>query len=161
MPCCVWNDIALRAIQLDVTDPPVATRNLALVSLAQYDTLAAIEGTPAYLVQQSVSGAANAQAAVATAAHRILSLIYPAQKAVFDAALVTALAAVADGSAKDTGIALGLSVADAVLAARSNDGADGFRRLQRQHGGRPVAPDRADVRCAPTSRIGATSRPLR
>ena len=30
----VWNNIALRAIQLDVTDPPVATRNLALVSLA-------------------------------------------------------------------------------------------------------------------------------
>ena len=88
----VWNDIALRAIQRDVTDPPVATRNLALVSLAQYDTLAAIEGTPAFLVQRSVSGDVNALAAVATAAHRILSLTYPAQQAVFDTALASSLA---------------------------------------------------------------------
>ena len=43
-----WNQQALKAIQLDVTDPPIATRILAMVSLAQYDTLAAIEGTPAY-----------------------------------------------------------------------------------------------------------------
>ena len=122
----VWNDIALRAIQLDVTDPPVATRNLALVSLAQYDTLAAIEGTPAYLVQRSVSGAVNAQAAAATAAHRILSLTYPAQKAVFDTALASNLAGIAEGAAKDAGITLGLSVADAVLAIRANDGSSAF-----------------------------------
>ncbi|MDT7833571.1 Ig-like domain-containing protein, partial [Aquabacterium sp. OR-4] len=121
-----WNDIALRAIQLDVTDPPVATRNLALVSLAQYDTLAAIEGTPAYLVQRSVSGAVNAQAAVAVAAHRILSLTYPAQKTVLDAALASSLASIADGAAKDAGITLGLSVADAVLAIRANDGSNAF-----------------------------------
>ena len=121
-----WINLALNAVQLDVTDPPVATRNLALVSLAQYDTLAAIEGTPAYLVQSSVSGPVNAQVAAATAAHRVLSLTYPAQKATFDAALTAALAQVADGAAKDTAIALGLSVADAVLAARANDGADAF-----------------------------------
>ena len=34
-----------------VTDPAVATRTLALVSLAQYDTLAAAQQSPAYLVQ--------------------------------------------------------------------------------------------------------------
>ncbi|MDH3460829.1 MAG: Ig-like domain-containing protein, partial [Burkholderiaceae bacterium] len=121
-----WNDIALRAIQLDVTDPPVATRTLAMVSLAQYDALAAIEGSPAYLVQLSVSGPVSVDAAVATAAHRILSAIYPAQKDIFDAALTTSLAGIADGTAKDTGIALGLSVADSVIAARSNDGANSF-----------------------------------
>ncbi len=118
----VWNDIALRAVQLDVTDPPVATRTLAMVSLAQYDALAAIEGTPAYLVQRSVSGPTSAQAAVAVAAHRILSLTYPAQAALFDSALATSLAGIADGVAKDNGILLGLSVADAVRAARANDG---------------------------------------
>ncbi|MEO8037614.1 MAG: Ig-like domain-containing protein, partial [Betaproteobacteria bacterium] len=121
-----WNEIALRAIQLDATDPPVATRTLAMMSLAQYDTLAAIEGTPAYLVALSVTGAVDVDAALATAAHRILSLAYPALKSVFDTALAAALGAIADGAAKDTGIALGLSVADAIWAARSHDGSDAF-----------------------------------
>ena len=121
-----WNNIALRAIQLDVTDPPVATRTLAMISLAQYDALAAIEGTPAFLVQRSVSGAVNAQAAAATAAHQILSRTYPAQKAIFDAALASQLTAMADGAANDTGIALGLNVADAIWAARSTDGSKTF-----------------------------------
>ena len=58
-----WIDIALQAIQRDVTDPPVATRTLALLSLAQYDTVAAIDGTPAFLVQRSVTGATSATAA--------------------------------------------------------------------------------------------------
>ena len=121
-----WNGIALRAVQLDVTDPPVATRTLAMVSLAQYDALAAIEGTPAYLVSLSVSGPVSSQAAAAVAAHRILSQTYPAQKAVFDAALAADLAAIPDGQAKDQGIALGLSVADAVMALRANDGSEDF-----------------------------------
>ena len=121
-----WNDIALRAVQLDVTDPPIATRNLALISLAQYDALAAIEGTPAFLVQRSVTGPVSAEAAATVAAHRMLTLMYPAQKAVFDAALNSSLAAIADGTAKDTGIALGLSIADAIWAVRQNDGSDAF-----------------------------------
>ena len=144
----VWNDIALRAIQLDVTDPPVATRNLALVSLAQYDTLAAIEGSPAYLVQQSVSGAANAQAAVATAAHRILS-----------SHLSGAEGGVRCGAGHGIGRRRRWQRQGHRHCAGPERGRCGagraqqrrrrrFRRLQRQHGGWPVAADRADVRCA-------------
>ncbi len=121
-----WNDIALRAIQLDSTFPEVATRTLAMVSLAQYDALAAIQGTPAYLVRLSVSGPADAQTAAAVAAHRILSLTYPAQQGILDTALAASLAARPNGAAKDTGIALGLSVANAVWAARQNDGSTAF-----------------------------------
>lgn len=121
-----WNDLALRAVQLDVTDPPVATRTLAMVSLAQYDALAAIEGTPAYLVGRSVSGPVSAPAAVAVAAHRVLSQTYPAQQGVFGHALAADLAAIADGEAKDQGIALGLAIADAVLALRTHDGSQDF-----------------------------------
>ncbi len=125
-PILVWNDIALRAVQLDVSDPPVATRALAMVSLAQYDALAAIEGTAAYLVQRTVSGPVSAAAATAAAAHRVLSRIYPAQQAVFDDALSNDLAAIDDGAAKDSGIALGLAIADAILALRANDGSEDF-----------------------------------
>ena len=48
-----WTNVTLQAIQRDVTDPPVATRILAIESLAVYDTLAAIQGTPAFLVQST------------------------------------------------------------------------------------------------------------
>jgi hypothetical protein len=44
-PVLAWNAIALNAIKLDVSDPPNATRVLAIQSIAVYDTLAAIEGT--------------------------------------------------------------------------------------------------------------------
>ncbi|WP_367154929.1 choice-of-anchor D domain-containing protein [Methylomonas sp. HYX-M1] len=125
-PVLAWNDIALHAIQRDVTDPPIATRMLAMLSLAQYDTLAAIEGTQAYMVQRSLTGEVDAQAALATAAYRILTLSYPAQKATFDAALASDLTLIADGAAKDNGIALGLSIADAVWAIRENDGSDDY-----------------------------------
>lgn len=121
-----WNNIALQAIQNDVTDPPLASRTLAILSLAQYDTLAAIQGTPAYLVQRSLTGSADTNAALATAAHRILSLTYPAQKSAFGSLLAADLAEITDGAAKDTGIALGLSIADAIWGLRSNDGFDGF-----------------------------------
>ncbi len=121
-PVLVWNQVALTAIQRDVTRPAAATRMLALVSVAIYDALAAIDGTRAFMVNQSVDGPASAQAAVAAAAHRILSLHYPNQRAIFDAALQTSLAAVPDGAAKTTGTALGVSVANAVWNLRSNDG---------------------------------------
>jgi hypothetical protein len=117
-----WNTIALQSIQRDATDPPVATRILAIQSLAVYDTLAAIEGTPAFIVQRSVSGPVSADAAVAEAAYRVLYQLYPAQRSLLDAALAASLAGIADGAAKDNGVALGRSIADAVLASRANDG---------------------------------------
>ena len=86
-----WVSIALNSIQLDVTDPPIATRVLALQSIAVYDALAAIQGTPAFLVQQSISGSVDAQAAAAEAAYRVLYQLSPAQRAALDAKLVTSL----------------------------------------------------------------------
>ncbi|MDN5873143.1 MAG: Ig-like domain-containing protein, partial [Sinobacteraceae bacterium] len=121
-----WNHQALEAIRLDVTDPSIATRRLAMVSLAIYDSLAAIDGTQAYLVKRSVEGPVSADAAVAAAAYRILSAEYAGQKTSLDAALADSLAKVAEGSAKDAGIALGAAVADAILALRGNDGSDAF-----------------------------------
>ncbi|WP_263539105.1 Ig-like domain-containing protein [Paucibacter sp. Y2R2-4] len=117
-----WNQVALRAIQLDVTDPPVATRVLAAMSLAQYDALAAIEGTPAFLVQRSATGDVSAQAAAAQAAYRVLYALYPGQRASFDAALATSLGAIPESSAKAAGIALGESIARAIIEIRANDG---------------------------------------
>ncbi|WP_374476423.1 Ig-like domain-containing protein [Zoogloea sp.] len=117
-----WNTIALQSIQRDATDPPVATRILAIQSIAVYDTLAAIEGMPAFMVQRTVTGPVSADAAVIEAAYRVLYQLYPAQRSLLDDKLATSLAAIADGDAKEQGIALGRSIADAVLASRANDG---------------------------------------
>uniref|UniRef100_UPI003CF3B8E5 Ig-like domain-containing protein n=1 Tax=Massilia sp. TSP1-1-2 TaxID=2804649 RepID=UPI003CF3B8E5 len=121
-PVLAWNAIALAAIKLDVSNPTVATRMLAIQSIAVYDVLAAIEGTPAFLVKQSVTGPVSAEAAVAQAAYRVLYQLYPGQRANFDAALATSLASVPAGAAKTAGIALGNSIAEAVLAIRASDG---------------------------------------
>jgi hypothetical protein len=74
-----WNRAALEAIRLDATAPPVATRNLAIVSLAMYDAVNAIEHLPAFAVRFDAAPGTSAEAAVAAAAHRALSYLYPAQ----------------------------------------------------------------------------------
>jgi hypothetical protein len=122
-PVLEWINIGLASIQRDATDPPIASRILAIQSIAVYDSLAAIQGTPAYLVQRSVTGEVSADAAAVAAAHRVLSQLYPAQRQALDSALAASLAAIPDGAVKTAGLALGRSVADAVLAIRANDGA--------------------------------------
>ena len=117
-----WNDMALAAIKLDVSDPVIATRVLAIQSVAVYDTLAAIEGTPAFLVQRAASGATSADAAFVEAAYQVLYALYPGQRASFDAARATSLAQIADGTAKTAGIELGKSIAQSVLTIRAADG---------------------------------------
>ena len=121
-----WNQLTLDAIRLTVTDPPVAARALAMVSLAQYDTLAAIEGSAAYLVQQSVTGPVSVDIALAKAAHTVLTYLFPSLGAGFDSALNALLATVPDGIEKTNALALGLSVGNSILAIRSNDGSDTF-----------------------------------
>ena len=65
----------------------VAARNLALVHLAVLDAVNAVEGAPAYLVALPAAPGSSAEAAVAAAAHRVLSYLYPAQQASLDADL--------------------------------------------------------------------------
>ena len=65
---------------------------------------------------------ASAEAAAATAARQILIQIYPAQKAKIEETYAVSLRAIPDGPAKTEGIKLGIKVAAAVQADRSNDG---------------------------------------
>ncbi len=118
----VWNDLALAAIKLDASDPAIAARVLAIQSLAVYDTLAAIEGTPAYLVQRAASAATSVEAAVIEAAYQVLYALYPGQRVSFDTTRAATLARITDGTGKSAGIELGKSIAQSVLAIRAADG---------------------------------------
>jgi membrane-associated phospholipid phosphatase len=120
-----WNATLLKAIQVERTSPPSASRHMAMVHAAIYDAVNGIIGTyNPYLVNQTAPVGASPEAAVAAAAHRVLVNLYPNQQAIFDAALTDSLANITDGPAKDTGIAYGQQVASAILEERSTDGSN-------------------------------------
>jgi hypothetical protein len=121
-----WNRQALEAIRLTATDPPPAARVLAMVNFAQYDTLAAIDGTPAYLIHESIAGPVSVDAALAEAAYTVLYALFPSQRSVFDTALNGLLATIVAGPAKTNAVALGDSIGIGILAIQSNDGSDVF-----------------------------------
>jgi len=121
-----WNQIMLDAIQRDATAPPIASRGMAMVSLAMYDAINAIEGTPGYYVSLPAQAGTNADAATASAAHRVLSYLYPGQQALFDSQVAASLASIPDGSAKANGITLGQNIANAIIAIRATDGWNDF-----------------------------------
>src|SRR5688572_8560536 len=129
------NAVAIQAIADDHTPPVVAspeqggpTRTayaMAIVHASMFDALNSIGGTyEPYLVDLDAPGWASRGAAVAQAAHDTLAALYPSQASVFDDALADSLGQLADKKAKQAGIPIGRFVADAILDARADDGAD-------------------------------------
>ncbi|KYF83700.1 chloroperoxidase [Sorangium cellulosum] len=128
-----WNAVALAAIARDYSDPtrppeqggPTRTsRALAIVHAAIYDAVNSIVPEYEPYIVYTRAPDASVDAAVATAAHRTLTALYPGQEAAFDAALYEYLAEIPASDAKEDGIVLGNDVADDILAARARDGAN-------------------------------------
>ncbi len=117
-----WNNVILEAIRTDKTPPPKASRALAMVHAAVFDSVNGIarQFMP-YKVETNPPSGASLEAAAATAAHRVLMHLYPAQFEMLDEALDTSLGAVPDGDAKKQGEALGRYVGGAIVALRLND----------------------------------------
>jgi membrane-associated phospholipid phosphatase len=125
-----WNGQTNRAIQATSTDPFRASRALALESIAVFDTVRSIAGAPSFLIQLpgprdaapgAVTGVSTG-AAVAGAAHKILSRLFPTLRSELDLALTANLANEPSGPARDRAMAIGEAVAEAVYAARDQDG---------------------------------------
>jgi hypothetical protein len=108
--------------------PQVAALHLAMVQLAVYDAVNAIDGGRAPYLDGLPSAPASASkpAATATAAHDVLVGLTPAlPQAVrddLDSLYATSLASIPDGAAKSAGVSIGASAAAAMLADRANDG---------------------------------------
>jgi hypothetical protein len=123
-----WNAHATHAIiTVGGQVPPRALIRLAMVHLAIYDAVNAVEGLPfeSYASAPQVARPASADAAVAAAAHDVLVALFPGQVTDLDAKYAAALAALPDDAAKANGIAVGQQAAAAILAARAQDGRDG------------------------------------
>jgi hypothetical protein len=94
----------------------------AIVLIAMYDAVVAVDGGAEPLISTpAVSLPANADAAVAAAAHDVLVARVPGQEATVQVAYDQYLAAIPDGPAKSNGIAVGQASAAALLADRAND----------------------------------------
>jgi membrane-associated phospholipid phosphatase len=122
-----WNNLLLDVQRLRGQGNPPATRALAIMDAAIYDSVNAINPTHAvfHVDARALPGVstASADAAVAQAAHDVAVALYtqPGEVARFDALLATQLGEVPDGSAEANGIALGNYVAGQMLAWRTND----------------------------------------
>lgn len=102
--------------------------HLALLHVAMHDTLSAVahEHDPIAVSVAAPAGPISEDAALVEAAYRVLKglsarVASPGPTA-FDGLYGTSMSAIPAGPAKDNGIALGASVAAALLAARSADG---------------------------------------
>jgi membrane-associated phospholipid phosphatase len=116
-----WNAVALNAVRTAGTNPPMVARNLAMIELAVYDAVDAIHPTHALYGSITVAPPPGASATVAAAgaAYTVLSSLYPAQVATFNAALQQSLAAV---PARTRSLSFGEQIGAAIVALRANDG---------------------------------------
>jgi hypothetical protein len=132
-----WNRIAIDTSGLDHTPPALgetrefgeqlgpgrASRAMAIVHVAMFEALNAIEGGyESYLGVPRVRGDASPKAAVSLAAHDTLVALYPAQRQALDGKLAEKLRRLPRGREIASGVELGRRVAAAILALRANDG---------------------------------------
>ena len=120
-----WNQKAGDIVVAAKLPPPPGTRMLAIVQTAVYEAVNAITRRyPHSDLKLEAGPGASVDAAIAAANHATLAKLVPSQQAAIDSAYQAALAAIADGPAKTAGIAVGEKAAEAILASRSDDGAD-------------------------------------
>jgi len=119
-----WNLYAANAILGTARQPPaVAALSFAMVQGAVYDAVNAIDRThEPYLVAPPASPSGSKEAAVAAAAFDVLTALFPAQLATLKPVYDAALAGIPESVAKTDGIAVGNAAAEAMLAAREDDG---------------------------------------
>jgi hypothetical protein len=118
-----WNVIAFDAAEASGKGPVTAC-DIAMAHVAMHDALNAIDRRyEPYAYDAEAPRGASPEAAVAAAAHDVLVIRIPNQKAVLDAALASALAAIPDGQAKADGVAVGRAAAAVIVALREKNGA--------------------------------------
>ena len=119
-----WNETAIATIAAEKTNPPLASRNMALVQAAVFEAVNSITGSYTPYEQQPSPRGASPEAAAMTAAYRVLLALYPDRHTELDTAYAQALQKVSSGTSKSDGITVGETAAAALLQRRSTDGAE-------------------------------------
>jgi hypothetical protein len=120
-----WNNQLLQAVKETSTNPPNASRAMAMTSAAVFDAVNSIEGNfkPYHFTGFAAAGA-SAEAAAAQAAHDVMLHLFPTQSVALGSALSTSLAGLSDPAGKAAGVALGAAAAQSIIELRSADGAN-------------------------------------
>lgn len=133
-----WNAVTLNIVRQWTTtsndpylnrivpsQPPMVARNLAMIQTAMFDAANAVTGKyTGYVFQTTPQPNASENAAAASAAFEVAKALYraPDELAVWQASLNETLSQETDAAARDAGVSLGKLAAQAILAARTNDG---------------------------------------
>jgi hypothetical protein len=128
-----WNQKA-DAIATEKNVPaPQHTRGQAVLHVAMFEAVNAVDRRYApYRLNLAAERSTSKEAAAASAAHAVLTALYPDQKSSLDATLASSLAGIADGEARAKGLDLGRRSAAGVLALRADDGADATEQYRPQ-----------------------------
>jgi hypothetical protein len=121
-----WNQELQKLLVAPGAQPAAIhpTRTLAITQIAVYDAVNGILGAGRPLVVDLHGPqSASASAAAAAAARTTLDALLPSQQPTIDAFFQSSLAQIRSGRRVDRGVRFGTRVAQAVLAARANDGA--------------------------------------
>lgn len=118
-----WNEVALNSVVAAKLLPPDQSRAMAMVHVAMFDAVNAIEGRyRGYLTKERAPPGASKEAAAATAARAILIRLFPDAKDNVEKGYAASLAALVAGNSRSAGISLGEAVAADIFRLRSTDG---------------------------------------
>ncbi|NET55876.1 MAG: vanadium-dependent haloperoxidase [Symploca sp. SIO2E6] len=125
------NEIFLQSIRNTGTVTPEVARTGALVYLSVYDAINGIDlannpnqGFEQYFTEIIAPTNASQESAAIAAAQEVLQSLYPEDNAFLDTSFNNLLNTIPDTSSKTIGINWGQSVAQQLLALRSDDGAN-------------------------------------
>ncbi|MBI2926700.1 MAG: phosphatase PAP2 family protein [Verrucomicrobia bacterium] len=119
-----WNALMLDAIRVDDTGPTLSSRNLAILHVAIYDAVNSVERThQPYRLQLDAPPGTSTGASALAAGYEVTLGLYPALRARTDALYETYVASFPATTATTDGLALGRTIARAILEWRGADGA--------------------------------------
>lgn len=116
-----WNNILLDSIRVDKTNPPKASRAMAMVNVAMFQAVNGVynEYRP-YQQHLNAPFGVLPNVAAAAAAHKVMSNLYPARQSIFDTALAAAKAQAPRVLAQRS-IDFGVRCGTFILDLRAND----------------------------------------
>jgi hypothetical protein len=118
-----WNAIGLARAMAAKQLPPDAARTMAMMHVAMFDAVNAIEPRyRPYAFRGTPRPAASPEAAAVAAAHATLAQLFPEQAQVLDEARAASLSRIDEGDAKIAGLALGREAALQCVQLRAQDG---------------------------------------
>jgi hypothetical protein len=125
-PVIEWNRTLLAIVRTKTPQPlqpPTihATRAFAMLHLAIYDAVVAVDGGTPYLPEHIIKRSASAPAAADQAAHDVLVALYPSQQASLDNQLNADLTAIPSDARRTRGTVAGAAAAQAILVNRAQD----------------------------------------